>query len=541
MKRIDLLLKNGLIFDGTGSEPFRSDIAIAGERIAAITPVSEHTLNPDRVINLDGLSVAPGFIDVHAHSEFALLADSRAEGKISQGITTEINGNCGLSASPLFGDAAIHREDDLKDFDIQERWTNFLDYFNLLKRYKLTVNFASLVGHGNLRGSVMGYDDREPTEREMHHMKNLLEQALADGALGISSGLIYPPGVYSDTAELIELCRVFRKSVYSEHALKGKHGIFTSHMRSEGDRLIESIKEIIQIGKEADIPVHISHIKTSGKDNWHKIHEAVSVIGDARNAGIQITCDRYPYTASSTDLDTILPPWIYAGGKEEMIGKLSSVDIYAKVKNEIRSRYPDPEYWDNIRIATVLSPKKQWMVGKSIAEIARSQKTETLDGALKILIEEKMRVTAIFSIMSEENLRKFLVLPYVVIGTDSTARCSDGKTCQGKPHPRGFGSFPRFLGKYVRDESLMSMGEAIQKITMIPAQIFHINQRGILKEGMYADLVVFDADMIIDRATYEEPFKKPEGVYFVVVNGKIVYRDGSLTDERPGKILQHGG
>jgi N-acyl-D-amino-acid deacylase len=540
MKSIDLLIKNGLIFDGTGAEPFRADLGIAGERIATISPISEKNLNPDRIINLDGLSVAPGFIDVHAHSEFALLADSRAEGKISQGITTEINGNCGLSASPLLGEALIRREDDLKDIDIQERWMNFQEYFDLLNRRKPALNCASLVGHGNLRASIMGYDDREPTEHEMNHMKSLLDKALKEGALGLSSGLIYPPGIYSNTEELIELCRVLRKSRHPQNALTKKYGIFTSHMRSEGNRLIESIEEIIQIGKDADIPVHISHIKTSGKDNWHKIHEAISVIEDAQNAGIHVTCDRYPYTAASTDLDTILPSWVYAGGSEEVVSKLRDAKVSQKIKKEIFSRHPDSEYWENIRIATVVSPENQWMVGKSIAEIACAQRSESLDVAIKILIEEKMRVTAIFSFMSEDNLRKFLSLPYVVIGTDSTARSSDGPTFQGKPHPRGFGSFPRFLGKYVRDESLMSMSAAIRKITMVPSKIFHISQRGILKEGAYADIVIFDADTIIDRATYEEPFNKSKGIHFVIVNGKIVYQDGSLTNERPGKILQHG-
>ena len=540
MKSIDLLIKNGLIFDGTGAEPFRADLGIAGERIATISPMSEKNLNPDRIINLDGLSVAPGFIDVHAHSEFALLADSRAEGKISQGITTEINGNCGLSASPLLGEALIRREDDLKDIDIQERWMNFQEYFDLLKRRKPALNCASLVGHGNLRASIMGYDDREPTKHEMNHMKSLLDKALKEGALGLSSGLIYPPGIYSNTEELVELCRVLRKSRHPQNALTKKYGIFTSHMRSEGNRLIESIGEIIQIGKDADIPVHISHIKTSGKDNWHKIHEAISVIEDAQNAGIHVTCDRYPYTAASTDLDTILPSWVYAGGSEEVVSKLRDAKVSQKIKKEIFSRHPDSEYWENIRIATVVSPENQWIAGKSIAEIACAQRSESLDVAIKILIEEKMRVTAIFSFMSEDNLRKFLSLPYVVIGTDSTARSSDGPTFQGKPHPRGFGSFPRFLGKYVRDESLMSMSAAIRKITMVPSKIFHISQRGILKEGAYADIVIFDADTIIDRATYEEPFNKSKGIHFVIVNGKIVYQDGSLTNERPGKILQHG-
>ena len=539
MQSIDLLLKNGHIFDGTGAEAFMGDIGIAGERIAIITHTSDKNIDPVRVINLDGLSVAPGFIDVHAHSDFALLADPRAEGKISQGITTEINGNCGLSAAPLVGEASNRREEDIRDLGIRDRWSSFGEYFAILQQKKPALNVATLAGQGNIRASVIGYEAREPDRQEMDQMKELLTGSIESGAIGLSTGLVYAPGIFATTEELIDLCSVLKGSLCAGSRHASRRSLYTSHMRSEGDRLIEAVRETICIGMKAQVPVHISHFKTSGKENWHKISEAVDLIRVAQDQGVQVTCDRYPYTASSTDLDAILPDWTQEGGAEALIGRLKIPDVRKKIKDEMGAKHPETDYWENIYIASVHSPKNRWMEGKNIADIARMQGESPLETTLEILAAEKLKVSGIFNCMSEDNLRKILALPYSVVGTDSSARCSDGPTYRGKPHPRGYGSFSRFLGKYVRDESLMSVSEAIRKITMVPARIFHISQRGILKEGAYADLVVFNADTIIDGATYEEPFRKSEGIILVIVNGRVVCQEGRLTKERPGKILKH--
>ncbi len=544
---VDTLIKGGLIFDGTGSEPFEADIGISGDRIAFINKKAKvksqspsvtrrgekSEVSANRVIDAKGLAVSPGFIDTHAHSEFTLLADHRAEGKISQGITTEIDGNCGLSAAPLYGEALKQREEDLMELGIVERWTTFKGYFDILGK-GIALNFVTLVGHGNLRACVAGYEDKALNNNEIKKMQALLKEAIKEGAIGLSTGLIYPPGVYSTTEELINLLRP------SSFILRPSRLIYTSHMRSEGDKLLESIEEIIRIGRKAGVNIHISHMKTSGKKNWHKIDNAISLIEEAQREGIKVTCDRYPYTAASTDLDAILPSWVYEGGMKEELKRLKSSEFQEKIKKEILYEYPEIEYWENVNIASVSSEKNRWMEGKSIAYIARHENSEPVDIFLKILIEEKLRVSAIFASMNEDNLKRFLSLPYVMIGTDSSARSTSGPTYKGKPHPRGFGSFPRFLGKYVRDNGLMGMNEAIYKITMLPAKTFGISKRGVLKKGAFADLVVFDYRKIIDRATFDKPFLKPEGIYYVFVNGLSAVWEGELTGINAGRVLKHG-
>ncbi len=544
--KVDLLIKNGIVFDGAGAEPFEADIGVAGDKIAFINKVSGvrcqvSKTRGEKVIDAKGLAVAPGFIDTHAHSEFTLLADPRAEGKLFQGITTEINGNCGLSAAPLYNEAAEHRENDLKELKIKERWKTFGEYFRILEDRGIALNFLTLAGHGSIRASAVGYKDKRPGKIEMRKMQVLLKESINEGAAGLSTGLIYPPGIYSDTEELIELCKVIPPLRPPLERGGWGGGIYTSHMRSEGKNLIESIKEVIRIGKEADVRVHISHIKTSGKENWDKIDEAVGLIENARRKGIRITCDRYPYTASSTDLDTILPSWTYNGGTEEELRRLKNPEMREKIRKEILYEHPDSDYWKRVSVSSVPSKKNKWMEGKTLAFISGRINIKPVDALFKILVEEKRRVGALFSSMSEDNLKRFLSLPYVMIGSDSSARSRTGLTCKGKPHPRGFGSFPRFLGRYVRNKRLMSMTSAVHKITMLPARTFGINGRGVLKKGAFADIVVFDLKRIIDRATFDKPFLKPEGIYYVIVNGLPEVWEGEITGATAGKILRSQG
>jgi N-acyl-D-amino-acid deacylase len=532
-EKIDIFIKNGILFDGTGAGPFEGDIGISGDRIAFIDKKAPGSrlrskISAEKTIDARDMTVTPGFIDTHAHSDFTLLADPRAEGKVCQGITTEINGNCGLSAAPLFGDALKQREEDLREYGIKERWASFREYFELLEKRTMTLNFMTLTGHGNLRACAVGYQDRKLTSAEKKEMAVLLRQAIRQGAAGLSTGLIYPPGIYSDTEELIELARYCKNHIY------------TTHMRSEGDRLLESIAEAIQIGRESGINVHISHIKTSGERNWHKIDGAISMIENAGKEGIHITCDRYPYTASSTDLDTVLPKWVYEGGAEEELRKLKSRKIREKIRRELLDAFPEKGLWEGISLSSVPSRKNKWMEGQSIAHIASRRGSGPVDLLLDILIEERLRIGAIFSSMSEANLQRFLSLPCCMIGTDSSARSSGGPTHKGKPHPRGFGSFPRFLGTYVRNRGLINMSEAVHKITMLPAVTFGIHKRGVLKKGAYADIVVFDHKTINDRATFAEPFLRPEGIHYVVVNGEPALWEGEQTGVRAGKILRHG-
>jgi N-acyl-D-amino-acid deacylase len=525
----DFLIRDGKVYDGAGGEPFVADIGLKGERIAFIRKRPDFYDGKARnVIEARGLSVAPGFIDTHAHSEFTLLADHRAEGKVSQGVTTEINGNCGLSAAPLYGEAREHRESDLMELGIKERWATLDEYLNILRERRPAVNFATLAGHGNVRASVIGYSDRAPDIGEMLQMQSHLREAVREGAIGLSAGLIYPPGVYAGTEEIVELAKCIKGLIYA------------SHMRSEGDGLIEAIEETVRVGRDSGTPVHVSHIKTGGKDNWSKIDRAISVIEKARDEGIHVTCDRYPYTAASTDLDAVLPSWTYAGGSDEELRRLKDPGVRSRIKDEILSKHPEADYWESIAIASVITRANKWMEGKTLSFISDALKESPADLLIDILISEKLRIGAIFHSMNEENLRRFLSLPYVMVGSDSSARSAGGPTYTGKPHPRSYGTFPRFVGRYARDLRLLRIGEAVHKITMLPAETFGLKERGQVKQGFFADLVIFDEDRLADRATFEEPFLKPEGIPYVFVNGTPVVREGSATGLAPGRILLNG-
>lgn len=525
MSNLDILIKNATIFDGSGNKPFQGSIGISGDRIAFVSTNPEGSIPSEEVIDAKGLVIAPGFIDTHSHSEFTLLADSRAEGKILQGVTTEINGNCGLSAAPLVGDAAVQRESDLSELGINEKWSTLREYFEILEKKGLALNFSTLVGQGNLRASVMGYSDRKPRRDDMEKMLILLNESVMDGAIGLSTGLIYPPGVFSERNEIIELCKSIKNLIY------------TTHMRSEGDRLEEAVEEAIDIGRRSGIRIHISHIKTSGKRNWHKIESVIAMIDNARSDGIIVTADRYPYIAASTDLDAVLPSWAYEGGAKKEIERLNDKDNRNAMKAEILAQHPEREYWRGVIVASVNGEDKKWIEGKSIDELSMRMNKDPVDLVFDLILEENLRVGAIFFSMNEDNLLRFLSLPYVMIGSDSSARSFDGLTRTGKPHPRGFGSFPRFLSRY---GDTIGMAEAIHRITALPARTFSIKDRGLISEGYYADIVIFDSDRIADRATFEEPFLRPDGLNYVIINGRIAVKEGMPTGIKSGRVLRNG-
>ncbi len=522
---LDRLIKNGVVVDGSGGDPLEANVGMEGDRIVY---VGREEVEAGDVLDARGLIVSPGFIDSHAHSEFTILADGRAEGKVFQGVTTEINGNCGLSAAPLLGEAAERREQDLLELGIKERWSAFGEYFALVENRGIAINFATLCGHGNVRASVMGYGDAPPGAAALSEMKRLLLEALGEGAIGLSTGLIYPPGVYSETAELVELSKVLSS--------ENPRGIYTSHMRSEGDALLESIEEVVRIARESRVKVHISHVKTAGRHNWWKVDQAVELMNSARDEGIGLTCDRYPYVAAGTDLDTVLPPWVHEGGVEEELRRLKDPETVARIKSDIGPKGED--YWSSVYVSSVSRDENKWMEGANILDISSRMKKSPVDALIEIITEERARAEAVFFSMSRENLRRFLALPYVMIGSDSAVRSFTGPTCRGKPHPRGFGAFARFLGRYVRDEGLMGLAEAVRKMTSLPAATFGLSRRGLVREGFFADIAVFDHDRITDAATFEEPFKRPEGVVHVFVNGVPVLRDGEPTGALPGRVLK---
>lgn len=524
--KFDLLIRNGHVLKGGPNdfEPELADIAVSGDRISGIGDYSGS--DADKVIDISGLLASPGFIDTHSHSEFTLLADGRAEGKISQGITTEVNGNCGLSAAPMYGPALDQREDELRTLDIRERWNTFDEYFEVLNRRGFALNFSSLVGHNSLRASVTGYSDRNPTESEIAKMVELLRAAIDSGARGLSTGLVYPPGTFSDSHEIIKLAS----------AAAAQRGIYTTHMRDEGDKLLEAVDEVLNIASLSGIHAHISHLKTNGKANWYKIGQVLDRIEMAIKGGLSITCDRYPYIASSTDLDAVLPSWAFKGGRKEEL-RIIKEEKRGLIQDMLKA-HPDESHWQEIMISSVRSGRNKWMEGRNLSEVADIKRKAPLDAIFDILIEEDLNVGAIFFSMNEDNLKSILGLSYSMVGTDSSARSFDGITATGKPHPRGFGSFPRVLGKYVRDDNILALGEAVYKMSGLPAEIFRLNGRGTIKEGCFADIVVFDPCKVNDTASYDNPFSRAEGIYHVIINGIPVMLEGKFTGALPGRILR---
>ena len=522
----DYLIKDGFIIDGTSADasPKIADIAIEGDRIKAVGDLSG--LDAKETIPIKGLCVSPGFIDAHAHSEFTLLADGRAEGKIHQGITTEINGNCGLSAAPLLGQALEQKEKDLESLNIKERWSTFEEYFRLLEDKGTAVNFATLVGHGNLRASVAGYKNKPLSKSNTAKIAMLLKDAMNAGAIGLSTGLIYPPGLYSDTQEIIGLAK--------ETAKLG--GIYTTHMRSEGSKLLEAVNEVITIVNESGIKAHISHLKTNGEKNWKKLKRVFEQIEHENMKGFEVTCDRYPYTASSTDLDTILPPWAFEGGQKKELQILKKEQVQLKI--DILKQHPDKSFWKTVMVSSVVNEKNRWMEGKTLFEISISLNKAPINCLFDILIDDELKTGAIFFSMNEDNLRTILKRPYTMIGSDSSARSFDGITSVEKPHPRAFGSFPRILGKYVREYGLLTLSEAIYKMTGLTASTFHLKNRGVIKEGYFADITIFDPKKINDTAEYNRPFVSPKGIHYVFVNGTAVLYKENTTGELPGRILR---
>lgn len=524
---VDFLIKGGLVISGESPDAKKAmlaDIAIEGDRIKAIGKFTG--ISSKETFDVKGLCVCPGFIDTHAHSEFTLLADGRAEGKIAQGVTTEINGNCGFSAAPFYGEAIEQREKELHELCIRDRWNTFDEYFQLLKKRGLAVNFMSLVGHGSIRASTAGYVNKQLTPSEKEKAFTILDDAFRSGAKGLSTGLMYSPGCYSNTAEIVDFV----------HVAKRYGGIYATHIRDEGDELLKSIDEVISIVNKTGVNAHISHLKTYGEKNWQKIKEVVGRLNDINRNDMVITCDRYPYTASCTSLDSLMPSWVFEGGKDEELKRLRNER--KRLKEEIIRDYPDTSDWKTVIISSIFTKRNKWMEGKSIYEISIVLSKNPVDCFFDVLIEEELEVSAIFFSMSEENLKTILKLPYTTIGSDSSARCFNGVTALGMPHPRAFGTFPKIFRKYVREDGILSLSEAIYKMTGLPAKRFNIIKRGILKEGFFADITIFDPEKIKNTADYGKPFSKPEGIYYVFINGLPVIFDGKSTGTLPGRILR---
>jgi N-acyl-D-amino-acid deacylase len=517
----DLIIKNTKIIDGSGNPWYKADLGISGERIAKIGRIEDSR----HIIDAAGFVAAPGFIDTHSHSDLNLIAEPEAMQKTMQGITTEVVGQDGLGEAPItedtLGDWRRYLAGLNGDPEIEWSWREFGEYLDALEKSETSTNVASLVGHGNLRLLSMGMENRAPTQTELATMKRLLEESMAAGGFGLSTGLIYPPCVYADTTELTELCTVAARN----------GGIFVVHMRSEGSGLFDSINEVAKIGREAGIPVHVSHFKVSGPDNWGKAGEAISLVEVHRRNGIDFTVDQYPYIAGSTFLSSLLPISAHEGGAERMLARLQDPPERAQIRELITESRGLDWGWQNILVTSVNTEKNKPHEGLNLSEIAERRGEDPVEALFNVIMEEENAVTMVSFNMSDEDVRTIMKSPFQMV-------CTDGIISRGKPHPRLYGTFPRVLGRYVK-EGVISLEDAIRKMTSLPAQTLGIRDRGLLKPGMYADITVFDPEKIIDKGTYQNPHQFPEGIEYVIVNGTITIKNGIHTGKRAGKVIRH--
>lgn len=527
--RFDVLIRGAEIFDGGGGPSVAGDIGIVGEKIAAVSP----KLSGDarRTIEAGGLAAAPGFVDIHSHSDYHLFLNPGAESAVMQGVTTEIGGNCGYAAAPIWGEWYEDRARSYREvYGLGHEWRGVADYFARLRGLGIAVNYGHLVGHNTVRGSVMGGADRGPTADELAAMVRAVRQGMADGALGLSTGLVYSPACFSGPEELAALCREAREA----------GGILATHMRSEGDGLLEAIAEVIGVAEEARIPLQISHLKTYGERNWGKLQQAFTLIEGARARGLDVACDRYPYTAANTGLQAALPKWAIEGNKREQTERLVDPTVRERIRKEI-GEGPNRRDWSQVMISEVTLEKNRIYQGLRVDEAARRAEKDPLDFVLDLLHEEETRVDAIYFAMAEENLRAILRKPYVMIGSDSGCRAHYGPLSKSRPHPRTFGSFVRVLGHYARDERLFDLPTAIRKMTWDPCLRLGLRDRGSLAPGCFADVVLFDPGSVADTATYEAPIRYPRGVQTVLVNGRVTVEGGKHTGARGGQIVTRRG
>jgi dihydroorotase/N-acyl-D-amino-acid deacylase len=530
----DVVIRNGRIVDGSGSPWYSGDIGIRQGRIARIGNLTGAAAK--RTIDARGMVVAPGFIDMLGQSELTMLVNPHLPSKIYQGITTEITGEGG-SVAPV-NDAILQADRvDYEHYGIHPDWRTFREYFARLEKQGMGINLASYVGATQVRRMVLGDDDRAPNADELARMKALVRQAMQEGAMGVSTSLQYAPAPYASTEELIALA--------AEAARFG--GIYATHMRSESDAIIPALDEAIRIGREAHIPVEIWHLKTAGKANWGRMPEVVARIQQARDSGVDITADTYAYPAGFNTFSAIIPPWAHDGGDAKLIERLKDPAMRARIRREMES---SSGKWDNewqeitgpesILVGAVQNPKLLPVQGKTIAQIAKLWGKDPIDTIFDLLIEDRAFTQVAIFMMSEADIVVALEQPWVSICNDSQGTALDGLLGKEHPHPRAYGTFPRILRKYVREEKKLTLADAIRKFTALPAQRMRLADRGVLKEGMWADVVIFDPETIRDRATFENPNQLSEGMRFVLVNGVPVIEEGKMTDALPGKVLRMG-
>ena len=531
----DVLIRGGTVYDGEGGAPRKADVGIVGDKVTAVGALAK--AGARTVIDASGLAVAPGFINVLSWSTESLIADGRSQGEIRQGVTTEVFGE-GNSMGPYTEAMKKHETEEQGDIKFDITWTTLAEYLAFLEKKGVSPNVASFIGAATVREHVMGLRSGAPTAAQMDAMRELVRKEMEAGALGIGSSLIYAPGTFASTEELIALCK---------EAAKYK-GTYISHIRSEADRLEEAVDELIRISREAGIPAEIYHLKAAGEPNWPKMDAVIRKIESARREGLKITADMYTYTAGATGFDACVPPWARDGGYEALFRRLEDPPTRNRILEEMTA---PPQGWENLCVAAG-APERILLVGfknealkpltgKTLAEVAVMRSTHPWNTVLDLMLEDRTRVGVVFFLMSEDNVRKQLMLPWVSFGSDAASMAPEGVFLKSSTHPRAYGNFARWLGKYVRDEKLVPLPEAIRRLTGLPATNLGLKGRGFLKPGMFADVVVFDPATIADRATFEKPHQYAVGVRHVLVNGVPVLKDGEHTGATPGRALKGPG
>jgi N-acyl-D-amino-acid deacylase len=526
---LDLVIAGGRVIDGTGAPWFRADVGVKGDRIAAVGDLSR--ARAARRIDVHGQAVAPGFIDMLGQSELTLLVDNRAESKIRQGITSEITGEGG-SVAPLNAQQLADFRPWIDKYRVPVDWTDFTGYFKRLRAARPAINLGTFVGAAQVREHVLGQADVQPTAAQLDRMVALVDQAMEQGALGLSTSLIYAPGSYAKTPELVALAR----------AAARHGGIYATHLRDEGALQMEALDEAFTIAREAAIPVEIWHLKVAGRLNWGRMPDVVARIEQARAEGLDVTADMYPYTASGNGLDNTVPQWAHEGGVPKMIERFHDPEQRARILKEIREGGSGTQGWksrppEDIMIISVMNPDLQKWTGKRLSQVAAEMGKSPEETLLDLVEADHANVFVARFSMNEDDLQVAMRKPWVALDLDAGACATDGPLGADKHHPRAFGSMPRVLGRYARDLKLFSVEEAVRKMTSLPARRMRFHDRGLLRPGMAADITVFDPEKIRDVATFEDPNRYSEGVSYVVVNGRVVLDDGKMTAERPGRVL----
>ncbi|MFN2457247.1 MAG: amidohydrolase family protein [Chitinophagaceae bacterium] len=534
-KKFHTIIRNGIIYDGSGGKPYKADIGITADTIAFIGNLSRASAN--HVIDAKGKAVAPGFINMLSWATESLIQDGRSMGDIRQGVTLEVFGE-GWSMGPLNAQMKEREEKDQTLIKYQITWNTLGEYLQMLEKKGISCNVASFVGATTIRIYVIGEDNRDPTPAELDHMKQLVAQAMEEGALGVGSSLIYPPAFFAKTGELIELCKVASK--YG--------GMYISHMRNEGNQLMEALEELITISKQANIPAEVYHLKAAGKNNWNKIDSVVRRIENARKNGLKITADMYTYTAGATGLTSVFPPTLQDGGFGKLWERLQQDAVRSEMKKQM---HVDATDWENLYYGAdggknilLLGFRRDSLrkyIGKTLAEVAQIRNSTEEETAINLIVEDSSRVDVAYFLMSEANVKKQMKLPWVSFGSDAWSAAPEAVFLKTNVHPRSNGNFARVIGKYTRDEKVLTLPEAIRKLTKLPATNLKLKKRGQLKHGYYADVVIFDPKTVKDHATFEKPHQLATGVTDVLVNGIQVLKNGRHTGATPGKFLKGPG